>query len=86
MLLEAGVFRLPVVATRIDGVPELIRQNRDGILVDSGDPTQLAVSIRTLLDTPDRGLALGASLHDRVLREFSWCHATERYLALAASL
>ena len=86
VLLEAGVFRLPVVATRIDGVPELIRQNRDGILVDSGDPTQLAESIRTLLDTPDRGLALGASLHDRVLREFSWCHATERYLALAASL
>ncbi len=86
VLLEAGVFRLPVVATRIDGVPELIRQNRDGILVDSGDPTQLAESIGTLLDTPDRGLALGASLHDRVLREFTWCHATERYLALAASL
>jgi glycosyltransferase involved in cell wall biosynthesis len=86
VLLEAGVFRLPVVATLVDGVPELIRQNRDGILVDSGDATQLAESIRALLDTPDRGLALGASLHDRILREFSWCHATERYLTLAASL
>jgi glycosyltransferase involved in cell wall biosynthesis len=86
VLLEAGVFRLPVIATRIDGVPELIRQNRDGILVDSGDPTQLAEGITALLDTPDRGVALGASLHDRVLCEFRWRQAAERYLALAASL
>jgi glycosyltransferase involved in cell wall biosynthesis len=67
-------------------VPELIRQYRDGILVDSGDPTQLAEGITALLDTPDRGVALGASLHDRVLCEFRWRQAAERYLALAASL
>jgi glycosyltransferase involved in cell wall biosynthesis len=86
VLLEAGVFRLPVVSTRVDGVPELIRQNSDGILVNSGDPTQLADGIRALLDTPDRGVAFAASLHDRVLRKFSWRQAAERYLALAASL
>jgi glycosyltransferase involved in cell wall biosynthesis len=70
--LEAGVFGLPVIATRVDGVPELIRDNRDGILVDSGDPEQLAEGIRLLLDNPERGEALGASLNDRVLREFNW--------------
>jgi glycosyltransferase involved in cell wall biosynthesis len=86
VLLEAGAFRLPVIATRVDGVPELICQNRDGILVDNGDATQLAEGISALLDSPDRGLALAASLHDRVLRHFGWCHAAERYLALAASL
>jgi glycosyltransferase involved in cell wall biosynthesis len=84
--LEAGVFRLPVIATRVDGVPELIRDNRDGILVDSGDPTQLAEGIRLLLDNPDRGVALGASLHHRVLREFNWGQAAKRYLALADSV
>jgi glycosyltransferase involved in cell wall biosynthesis len=84
--LEAGVFRLPVVATRVDGVPELIRENKDGILVDSGDPTQLAEGIRLVLDNPDHGAALGASLHERVLREFSWGQAAERYVALAASM
>jgi glycosyltransferase involved in cell wall biosynthesis len=86
VLLEAGAFRLPVIATRVDGVPELIRQNRDGILVDSGDATQLAEGIRALLDTPDRGDALAASLHARVLREFRWREAAERYITLAASL
>ena len=86
VLLEAGVFSLPVVATRVGGVPEIIRDNQDGILVDCGDPVQLAQSISELLDAPDRAVALGTSLHDRVLREFSWRQAAERYVGLAASL
>jgi len=86
VLLEAGVFSLPVVATRVGGVPEIIRDDEDGILVDGGDATQLADGIRTLLDAPDRAVALAARLHDRVLREFSWRQAVEHYVALAASL
>jgi glycosyltransferase involved in cell wall biosynthesis len=72
VLLEAGVFRLPVVATRVGGVPEIIRNDEDGILVDCSDPVQLADGISALLDAPERAAALGASLHDRVLRKFSW--------------
>jgi glycosyltransferase involved in cell wall biosynthesis len=86
VLLEAGVFSLPVIATRVGGVPEVIRDNKDGILVDSGDSTQLAEGIRTLLDMPSRAAALGASLHDRVLREFSWRQAVVHYVSLAASI
>jgi L-malate glycosyltransferase len=86
VLLEAGVFSLPVIATRVGGVPEIIRDNEDGILVDCGDTSQLAQSIGELLDAPDRAVALGTSLHDRVLREFSWRQAAERYVGLAASL
>jgi glycosyltransferase involved in cell wall biosynthesis len=86
VLLEAGVFSLPVIATRVGGVPEIIRDREDGILVDSGDATHLAEGIRALLDMPDRAAALGASLHDRVLREFNWRQAVERYVSLAASI
>jgi glycosyltransferase involved in cell wall biosynthesis len=86
VLLEAGVFSLPVIATRVGGVPEIIRDNEDGILVDGGDATQLAEGIRALLEVPERAAALGASLHDRVLREFSWRQAVEGYVSLAASL
>ena len=86
VLLEAGVFSLPVIATRVGGVPEIIRDQEDGILVDGGDATQLAEGIRALVDAPDRAVALGASLHNRVLREFSWRQAVERYVSLAASL
>ena len=86
VLLEAGVFSLPVIATRVGGVPEIIRDKKDGILVESGDSTQLAEGIRALLDEPDRAVAFGTSLHDRVLQEFSWRQAVERYVSLAASL
>jgi L-malate glycosyltransferase len=86
VLLEAGVFSLPVIATRVGGVPEIIRDNEDGILVDGGDATQLAEGIRALLEVPERAAALGASLHDRVLREFRWRQAVEGYVSLAASL
>jgi glycosyltransferase involved in cell wall biosynthesis len=86
VLLEAGVFSLPVIATRVGGVPEIIRDEKDGILVNSGDSTQLAEAIKALLDAPDRAVVVGASLHDRVLREFSWRQAVARYVSLAASL
>jgi glycosyltransferase involved in cell wall biosynthesis len=86
VLLEAGVFSLPVIATRVGGVPEIICDKKDGILVDGGDSTQLAEGIRSLLDAPGRAIALGASLHDRVLREFSWRQAVNGYVGLAASL
>ena len=86
VLLEAAVFSLPVIATRVGGVPEIIRDKKDGILVDGGDFTQLAEGIRALLDAPDRAVALGTSLHERVLREFNWRQAVERYVSLAASL
>ena len=48
------MFSLPVIAARVGGVPEIIRDNEDGILVDAGDPTQLAEGMRTLLDAPAR--------------------------------
>jgi glycosyltransferase involved in cell wall biosynthesis len=86
VLLEAGVFSLPVIATRVGGVPEIICDKKDGILVDGGDSTQLAEGIKALLDAPGRAIALGASLHDRVLREFSWRQAVNGYVGLAASL
>jgi glycosyltransferase involved in cell wall biosynthesis len=86
VLLEAGVFGLPVIATRVGGVPEIIRDNQDGILVAAGDIVQLAEAMRVLLDAPDGGAVLGASLRDRVLSEFSWRRAVKQYVALAGSL
>jgi glycosyltransferase involved in cell wall biosynthesis len=84
VLLEAGVFGLPVVATRVGGVPEIVRDGTDGLLVPGADAAQLATAITALLADPERARALGASLRDRVRREFGWEDAVERYVALAA--
>lgn len=83
VLLEAGVFGLPVIASRIDGIPEIIRDGVDGILVPPADPIALAAGIRKLLAAPDRGHALATSLRNRILDIFTWQRAVSEYIALA---
>jgi glycosyltransferase involved in cell wall biosynthesis len=45
VVLEAMAARVPVVATRVEGVPEAIRDGVDGLLADPGDPRSLARAI-----------------------------------------
>jgi glycosyltransferase involved in cell wall biosynthesis len=83
VLLEAGLFGLPVVATRVGGVPEIISDGVNGILVPPGDSTALAGAVRRLLDRPAEAAALAANLCDRVLSEFQWSASVARYMAVA---
>ncbi len=55
VLLEAGRSRVPVVATRVGGVPEFLTGKEDGLLCDPDRPDQLALAIReTLADKEQR--------------------------------
>ena len=56
VLIEAGAIGVPVVATRVGGVPEVILDRKTGLLVPPGDPMALATAIMSLLK--DRGLAI----------------------------
>jgi glycosyltransferase involved in cell wall biosynthesis len=59
--LEAMAAARPVVASRVGGIPEVVRDNQDGILVPAGDPQALAGGISRLLrDAPLRQM-MGAS-------------------------
>ena len=49
-ILEAMAASVPVVATRVGGIPELIRNGVDGVLVEPGDPHGLADGIEQFLD------------------------------------
>jgi colanic acid/amylovoran biosynthesis glycosyltransferase len=46
VLIEALSVRLPVVATRLSGIPELIRDGKTGLLVDERDPQELATTLQ----------------------------------------
>jgi glycosyltransferase involved in cell wall biosynthesis len=83
VLLEAGLFGLPVVATRVGGVPEIVRNGENGILVEAGDGAALAEAMRRLLDHPEEAAALADRLRRRVLAEFRWPASVARYVALA---
>ncbi len=70
-LLEAGLAGLPVVASDVGGIPEIIQHGKTGLLVPPKDPAALAAAIASLLRDPSRAEHLGASLHDRIASEFS---------------
>ena len=58
-LREALAMERPVVATRVDGNPEAVKDRETGLLVPAGDPDATARAIVELLDDPRRGRALG---------------------------
>jgi glycosyltransferase involved in cell wall biosynthesis len=70
-LMEAMACGKPVVASRAGGIPELVRDGTDGILVRSGDVRGLADSIVKLLADPDLRAKMGNEGRKRV-QEFSW--------------
>lgn len=81
-LLEAMALRVPVVATRVGGNVELVRDGVTGLLVNPDDPSGLAEAIRRILD--DRGLAsrLAGEAYRLVETEYSWSRVVEKYLCV----
>jgi glycosyltransferase involved in cell wall biosynthesis len=70
-VLEAMACALPIVATRVGGIPELIEHGTDGLLVDAGAPDALAGALIDLMEGPDRALRLGRAARERAERSFS---------------
>jgi glycosyltransferase involved in cell wall biosynthesis len=78
VLLEAMATGVPVVATRVSGIPELVHDRHTGLLVDPDEPAALADAIGTLIDDEalrgrlaqaGRATVLDAFDNDRNLRQ-----------------
>jgi glycosyltransferase involved in cell wall biosynthesis len=54
VIVEAFAGGLPVVAYPAGGIPEIVDDGRTGLLFHPGDPNELALQVRTLLDDPTR--------------------------------
>lgn len=81
-LMEALASELPVVATAISGVPELVEHGRSGLLVPERDPAALAAALMRICDDPALARRLGVAGRERVLREFSLAENAARLFAL----
>ncbi|MFW7339925.1 glycosyltransferase family 4 protein [Pollutimonas sp. H1-120] len=61
VFVEAGAAGLPVVGTRVDGVPEMMRDGISGILVPLDDRAALTEAIKRLVDDPDLRSRMGGA-------------------------
>ena len=70
-VLEAMAAGLPVVATRISGLPHLIEEGKGGFLIEPGDVPALADRLRTLYDDPELRKEMGRFNRQRAVERFS---------------
>jgi len=70
-LLEAAILGLPIVATRCGGIPEIVTDNSEAILVSVGDLAALSDSVIRLCQNPRYARELGMRAKLKVERDFS---------------
>lgn len=70
-ILEAMKCGLPVVATRVGGVPATVADGETGLLVESGDDRALTRALEVLVGNPRSAEEMGAAGHNRALQKFS---------------
>jgi colanic acid/amylovoran biosynthesis glycosyltransferase len=81
VILEAMAMQLPVVSTRISGVPEAVEHGISGLLVASEEPVGMADAIAELLDDPDRRTEMGIRAREAVTTRFDLVANAEQLLA-----
>lgn len=70
-LLEAAALRKPILATSVGGIPELLENGEECILVSSGDLIELANAIRKLIQDKSLAERLAENAYRRVSRDFA---------------
>jgi alpha-maltose-1-phosphate synthase len=69
---EALGYGLPCVTTNVGGIPEIVRDGVDSLLVPPGDADALTAALAALLSDPQRAREMGGAGRERLLRELTW--------------
>jgi len=77
--VEAMAAEVPVIASRIGGVPFTVTDGVTGLLCEPGDPVDLAAKIARLLDDPELRHRMGVAGRRRFEADFTWETVIERY-------
>ena len=82
VLLEAMLASLPIVATRVSSIPEIVADGETGLLVEPDDPVALEAALERVLASPELAQRLGAAGRERARSEFG----VERMAAATAAV
>jgi glycosyltransferase involved in cell wall biosynthesis len=81
-ILEAMSSGLPVVSTRIGGIPDMVRDGQEGFLIEPHDTISLADKIRILFQDKKLYDRLSQNARIRAEKEFGWKTRMEKYNAI----
>jgi glycosyltransferase involved in cell wall biosynthesis len=81
----AYLHSLPVIATDVGGLPELVMHEKTGIIVRPKDPKALASAIETLLSDDDKRRCYGRNGNSLLEAHLTWDRVTERLLEIYAT-
>jgi glycogen(starch) synthase len=79
---EAMASGLPIVGSAVGGIPELVREGRNGLLVPPGDPEALAAAIGRLAASPRTRAEMGRRNRADAEEQLDWERVTDRHLAI----
>jgi glycosyltransferase involved in cell wall biosynthesis len=71
VILEAGMQTVPVIATAVGGIPEIVEDMRSGVLVQPNKPSEIASAIEFYAEHPDTARKYVQALHEKMKKEFS---------------
>jgi glycosyltransferase involved in cell wall biosynthesis len=81
-LMEGLSSGTPVLASRVAGIPDVVTDGENGVLVPPGDPEALALAAAGLLGDRQRAGAIGAASRAVAVARFGWDRVAERFEAL----
>lgn len=81
-VLEAMSTALPVIATKVGGIPEIIQNKKNGILVDKGDVKTLSQTIELLYFDEKYRKKLGANARKTILENYDWSIISKKIIEL----
>jgi glycosyltransferase involved in cell wall biosynthesis len=83
---EAIYLGTPIVATNIGGIPEVVTDGADGVLIPPADSDALARTVADLLNHPDKLKSLANTGREKIIQRFEFEDMTRKYEAVYESL
>jgi glycosyltransferase involved in cell wall biosynthesis len=86
VIKEAFYLKVPVVGTNVDGIPELIQDNNNGLLVPSENAQKLAEAVNSLLDDKPRSKKFADAGYKFVKKKLTWDVVLPRFIKFYENL
>ena len=83
---EAFFLKIPVVATNVGGIPELVKNNETGLLVPANNPQKLAESVNKLLENKQNANQLANSGYEFIIKNMTWDVILPKYIEFYENL